>query len=210
MRNKVLLPLFYLPPIHWFVCFTDPNYEVEFEKWENFPKQTFRNRTEIYAANGKLKLTIPVQHTESKVYSEIKISYAESWQRIHWRSIKSAYKNAPYFEFYEEDFQEIYEEKPEKLWEFNLTILNKILKFLRVDKSYSFSQTYENTFPDLDLRNFFSAKNNSGMFFEEYYQVFCEKHGFISNLSILDLLFHLGPQSLNYLNQSRKKISLLL
>ena len=86
--NNVLLPVFYLPPVQWFAEFLDENNNVVFEEWENFPKQTYRNRTEIYGANGKLALIIPTRHTGSRLYKETEISYAENWQNYTGSQLK--------------------------------------------------------------------------------------------------------------------------
>ena len=133
--NNILLPIFYLPPVQWFAEYLDENNDVVFEEWENFPKQTYRNRTEIYGANGKLALIIPTRHTGNRLYKETEISYAESWQKLHWKSIKTAYQSSPYFEFYEHQLEDIYSVQPESLMEFNLRALNIILKILKTDKS---------------------------------------------------------------------------
>ena len=103
----MLLPIFYLPPIYWFSKFLNED-QISLEQWENFPKQTYRNRTNIYGANGKLSLVIPIKHTGKRQMKDIEISYAENWQKIHWKSIKTAYQSSPYFEFYEDKLGEIY------------------------------------------------------------------------------------------------------
>lgn len=199
------MPLFYLPPITWFSKFLEKDTESVLEKFENFPKQTYRNRTNIYGANGKLTLVIPVNHTGSRLYKETAISYAENWQKQHWKSIRNAYQSSPYFEFYEDRFEKIYQKKEKFLFDFNLNALEILLKISKIDGRPKFSAKYESEPSALDLRKHFSAKTNSGEKFENYYQLFTEKYGFIENLSMCDLLFNLGPESLIYLkNQSIK------
>lgn len=194
-----LLPIFYLPPISWFSEFLDENHEVVLERFENFPKQTYRNRAIIYGANGKLPLIIPIHHNGKRVYQEIEISYAEDWQNLHWKSIKNAYQSSPYFEYYEDRLREIFEGKPKFLIDFNLKILEIIQKILKTEKSYSFSAEYIKTPEMLDFREKFSAKKESEIIFEEYYQTFSDKLGFTKDLSIIDLLCNLGPESITYI-----------
>lgn len=197
--NNVLLPVFYLPPVQWFAEFLNENNEIVLEEWENFPKQTYRNRTEIYGANGKLALIIPTKHTGNRLYKETEVSYAENWQKLHWKSIKTAYQSSPYFEFYESQLENIYSVQPEKLMEFNLRALNIILKLIKTDKSFTFTSGYEAVPESNNLRDSFSAKKTAETDSKEYYQVFSDKLGYIPNLSILDLLCNLGPESAAYL-----------
>ncbi|WP_407480942.1 WbqC family protein [Elizabethkingia meningoseptica] len=197
--NNVLLPVFYLPPVQWFAEFLNENNEIVLEEWENFPKQTYRNRTEIYGANGKLALIIPTKHTGNRLYKETEVSYAENWQKLHWKSIKTAYQSSPYFEFYESQLEDVYSVQPEKLMEFNLRALNIILKLIKAEKSFTFTSGYEAKPECNDLRDSFSAKKTVGIDSKEYYQVFSDKLGYIPNLSVLDLLCNLGPESAAYL-----------
>lgn len=197
--NNVLLPVFYLPPVQWFAEFMDENNNVVFEEWENFPKQTYRNRTEIYGANGKLALIIPTKHTGSRLYKETEISYAENWQKLHWKSIKTAYQSSPYFEFYEHQLEDIYSVQTENLMEFNFRALNIILKILKTEKKFASTSAYEREPEATDFRDSFSAKKDTESASKEYYQVFSDKLGYIPNLSIVDLLCNLGPESATYL-----------
>ncbi|MGS0747418.1 WbqC family protein [Halpernia sp. GG3] len=194
-----LLPLFYLPPISWFSKFLEKDSNLVLEQFENFPKQTYRNRTNIYGANGKLTLVIPINHTGNRLYKDTEISYTENWQKQHWKSIKNAYQSSPYFEFYEDRFGQIYE-KPEKfLFDFNLKALEILIKISKIETKFAFTEKYQREPSASDLRNNFSAKSKHDKKFENYYQIFTEKYGFIENLSMCDLLFNLGPESLIYL-----------
>jgi len=121
MKNKLLLPLFYLAPVSWFSVFLNEDNEIFLEQYENFPKQTYRNRAAIYGANGKLPLIIPINHNGKREMKDIEISFAEDWQKLHWKSIKTAYQSTPYFEFYEDRLKGIYDEKISSLAEFNLS-----------------------------------------------------------------------------------------
>lgn len=197
--KEVLLPVFYLPPISWFSVFADENKEVLFEKFENFPKQTYRNRANIYGANGKLSLIIPIHHNGKRELKDIEISYAEKWQKLHWKSIKTAYQSSPYFEFYEDYLSDIYKMEEKYLLDFNIKVLEIVKKILKLDKSYSFTDEYLHAPNQMDFRNKFSAKEESPLEMIEYYQPFSDKLGFINDLSILDLLCNKGTESLNYL-----------
>lgn len=197
--KKVLLPIFYLPPISWFSVFLNEENEVDFEQFENFPKQTYRNRASIYGANGKLALIIPIKHTGKREIKDIEVSFAEDWQKLHWKSIKTAYQSTPYFEYYEDKLKKIYAEQIISLKEFNLKALGIILDILKTEKKYELTNEYFKNPEAEDYREKFSAKSESKSEFEEYYQSFSDKNGFIKDLSILDLLCNIGPESLTYI-----------
>lgn len=199
MNNKILLPIFYLPPISWFSVFLDSQNEITFEQFENFPKQTYRNRTVIYGANGKLALIIPVKHTGKREFKETLISYAEDWQKLHWKSIKTAYQSTPYFEYYEDKLKVIFEEKVDSLLDFNLKALRVVLGILKTEKDFSLSQEYFKNPESQDFRETFSAKSETETVFPEYFQSFSDKYGFLKDLSILDLICNIGPESLTYI-----------
>ena len=197
--KKVLLPIFYLPPVSWFSVFLNEENDVAFEQFENFPKQTYRNRASIYGANGKLALIIPIKHTGKREIKDIEVSFAEDWQKLHWKSIKTAYQSTPYFEYYEDKLKKIYAEQITSLKEFNLKALGIILDILKTEKKYDLTNEYFKNPEAEDYREKFSAKSESTSEFEEYYQSFSDKNGFIKDLSILDLLCNIGPESLTYI-----------
>ncbi len=194
-----LLDLQYLPNILWFRNFL--KYEtVWIEREENFVKSTYRNRLEIAGAGGKQALSIPLLggRDHHQLYKDTIISYQYDWQSNHWQSIKSAYGSAPYFDFYAEKFQKFYEIKAERLFDYNLEGLNAICSMLKLKKSFELTVTYEKT--SLDKTDLRSTRNT--LYPREpprYYQVFEERNGFIPNLSIVDLIFHIGPAALDYL-----------
>lgn len=202
---KVLLPLFYLPPISWFSVFLQHDAEVTLEQFENFPKQTYRNRTVIYGANGKLALIIPVLHNGKKTINEIEVSQRENWQKLHWKSIKNAYQSSPYFEFYEDQLAQIFTFETQSLCQFNFNALQIIQKILKTEKAYSLNEEFTKTPAEVDFRNKFSAKKESEFEMEEYYQTFSDKLGFEKDLSILDLICNKGPESLTYLRNVQSK-----
>lgn len=196
---KVLLPIFYLPPISWFSQFLNENHEVELEQFENLPKQTYRNRANIFGANGKLSLIIPIHHDGKRTMKDIQISYAENWQKLHWKSIKTAYQSSPYFEFYEDKFLKIFEKEDKFLMDFNLKALEIIQQILKTEKAYSLNDEYIKNPEAEDFRNFFSAKSDNEIAMEDYYQTFSDKLGFIKDLSVLDLICNKGPESVTYI-----------
>ncbi len=207
VEKTILLSTSYLGQISYFAILVQQN-SVLIEKFENYQKQSFRNRCEIYSANGELSLTIPVQkpHFQRVLTSEIKIDYATLWQKIHWKAIESAYRNAPFFEFYVDDLLPFFRKKYTFLLDLNFDLQNLILeKWLEVDaRNISFTSFFESKkTEDIDFRDIFHPKKPLSLTFEPYKQVFGEKFGFISNLSILDLIFHLGPESLEYLSQKK-------
>ena len=196
---KILLPIFYLPPVSWFAVFLKEENEIVLEQYENFPKQTYRNRTNIYGANGRLSLIIPINHSGERVMKEIKVSHRENWQKLHWKSIKTAYQSSPYFEFYEDKLQKIFEFESDSLIQFNLNALKIVLDILKTEKAYSLNIEYVKIPLEENYREKFSAKKETEFEMEEYYQTFCDKLGFEKDLSILDLICNKGPETLTYL-----------
>ena len=142
-------------------------------------KQTFRNRTEIYGANGKLKLTVPIHHTHGGVKSldkEVCIAYDMDWQKQHWKSICAAYRSAPYFEFYEADLKSFYQEKKVLLFDFNLSLLTQIMALL--DLSFSYEIVGWNPDKQKRMDHLILAKSQEAENFDTYTQVFGTKFGF--------------------------------
>lgn len=199
MKHK-LLPVFYLPPVRWFAEFLSDDAVIALEVSENLPKQTFRTRANIYGANGKLSLIIPVHHNGKRAMRDIEISFAEKWHNLHWKSIKNAYQSSPYFEFYEDRLAEIYTGKEKFLVDFNLKALQIIQQILKTDESFTLNTEYAEKPEAEDLRNSFSAKKETGQTLEQYYQTFSDRMGFLPNLSVLDLICNKGPESLTYIH----------
>lgn len=174
------------------------------ENEDNYQKQTYRNRMNIYGANGKLTLNIPVKHLHipgvkmHQKYKEVKIEKEYKWQKQHWKSLQSAYKTSPFFEFYEDDLAPLYHKDFDFLIDFNYECLEVLKESLQLEivnqKTLEFVKSPDDM---IDRRNLINAKKD--ILIQEYTQVFQEKHGFISNLCILDLMFNEGPNTLNYL-----------
>ncbi|AZA75343.1 WbqC family protein [Chryseobacterium indoltheticum] len=203
MQN-ILLPVFYLPPISWFSEFLNPENEVVFEQFETFPKQTFRNRTNIYGANGKLSLIIPINHNGSREFKNTEMSYREDWQKLHWKSIKTAYQSSPYFEYYEDKLIKLFENKEKFLLDFNIKSIKIILDILKTEKAYSLNKEYIKNPEEVNFREKFSAKTPSEYEMDEYYQTFSDKMGFLNDLSIVDLICNKGPESMTYIKHIKK------
>ncbi|WP_299781870.1 WbqC family protein [uncultured Formosa sp.] len=201
MSLNTLLHPTYFPNIAHMAAIAKSNV-VTFEMDDNFAKQTYRTRTYIYAANGKLLLNIPVIYTQKnrQKYRDVKISNTENWQSVHWKSLLSAYKTSPFFEYYEDDLRPLFETEAEYILDFNLKCFETISECLQLEKSIrkteEFKHEVDNT---LDLRNLVNPKSAVNFQNNKYTQVFDNKHGFINNLSVLDLLFNEGPNALDYL-----------
>lgn len=200
--ETVLLPIFYLPPISWFSIYENPEKVIELEQWEHFPKQTYRNRTHILGANGTLVLSIPKRNSgQRKPIKEVEIAYNEDWRSLHWKSIKIAYQTSPYFEFYEDQLEQIYKYKGRFLIDFNLRALEIIKKIIKSETAHFLNNSYQKAFLGSDYRDLFSAKKESDFMMEEYYQSFTDKFGFTKDLSIIDLICNKGPETATYLKK---------
>ena len=198
--NIVIHPT-YFPNIANFVAMVQAK-DVKFEMDDNFLKQTYRNRTYIYGANGKLALNIPVIHTQKnrQKYRDVKIFNEEKWQSLHWKSLLSAYRTSPFFEYYEDELNPLFTKKSEYILDLNLKCFSVICDCLQLELNTSKTKIYQNTVEDaIDFRYLVDVKKEQTQNLDTYPQVFDNKYGFIPNLSILDLLFNEGPNALNYL-----------
>lgn len=197
-EKPVLLPTSYLPPVHYFMLMAAAP-EVLIEKHETYPKRTFRNRCEIYSANGRLALTIPVTKVDGNHtrVDRVAISGQYDWQTLHWRAIRMAYTNTPFFLFYKDDIELFYQRKFDNLFSLNFQLLKEVVSLIGLEVKILVTDTFEKDPEDKeDYRYFLSPKFDISSFkFKPYYQAFAEKHGFIPGLSILDLLFNMGPET---------------
>jgi len=179
------------------------------EACEHYIKQTWRNRCVIGTANGSMTLSLPVEGNAEKTnIRDIHLSDHGNWQHLHWNSIESAYNSSPFFEYYADDLRPFFEKKPNFLFDFNEEIREKMCELLEIETTSEKTTVYypEREIPNgwVDLRNIIHPKKNwavnDPMFVPEpYYQVFDRKFGFQPNLSILDLLFNMGPEAILYL-----------
>ncbi|GAA4238924.1 WbqC family protein [Postechiella marina] len=191
----------YFSSIATFVAIAQAN-EVTFEVDDNFLKQTYRNRAYIYGANGKLTLNIPVIYSQKnrQKYRDVKIFNEEKWQILHWKSLLSAYKTSPFFEYYEDELHPLFHQKANYILDFNFKCFEVLSNCLQLEINSKKTETYYKTVDTkTDYRYLVQAKKEQAQNFEPYTQVFGNKHGYIDNLSILDLLFNEGPNALNYL-----------
>ncbi|MBR7168395.1 MAG: WbqC family protein [Bacteroidales bacterium] len=194
----------YFPPVSYVAALLQSN-SIVVEQYETFPKQTYRNRTVIATANGLLSLTVPVvrtngNHTYTK---DMAICYNENWPLKHWRAIESAYNASPYFLYYKDELELILNKKHSTLIDLNMDIIAFVFKKLKTKKEVLLSDDYVSIITERtkDYRNVFSPKNKETIQLPPYDQVFTDRFGFQSDISILDLLFNLGPDSLGYLKE---------
>ena len=205
-RRIPLLDLHYFPSIEYFVLLS--NYEkVQVEAHENYEKQSYRNRCYILGSNKIQALTVPVLNGNSKVIvKDIKIDYSQKWLNIHWRSIASAYGKSPFFMFYGDYFEKIIYKKYEFLYDLNFELLLLLIKFLGLKTRIETTSVYQKDVGTefLDLRSTIHPKTDfkeNGFFTPyRYNQIFGRE--FVNNLSILDLLFCEGRNTLEVLRKS--------
>jgi hypothetical protein len=184
--------------------------EIWIEQHCHYTKQTYRNRCKIATANGIMVLSIPTIKpiTEKCKTKDIRIDNSQHWQQIHWRAFESGYNSSPFFEYYKDDFAPFYTKKFDFLVDYTLALQTLVLKLLEVECSVSLTKTYSIYLDFIDNRELVSAKkelDDTHFVVEPYYQVFESKFGFISNLSILDLLFNMGNESILVLQKSAIK-----
>ena len=189
----------YLPPLiyYWHIV----NSNVIFNLSTKYQKQTTRNRCMIMSANGPQKLIIPVRHSkkENEILHDhnVKIDNTQNWKVKHWKSIQNAYRSSPFFEFYEEGFFKVFFNNEKLLYSFNMNIISHINNILGVQKNIEISnRKISHEKYDKKLMN---IKKYLCYNVPPYNQVFMSKFKFIPNLSILDLIFNMGPKSINYL-----------
>jgi hypothetical protein len=191
-----LFPLYYAGNIAYYQALASAP-EITFEVKEHFVKQSYRSRMEIMSPTGLHKLSIPVlKNRTSKSMDQLNISYSEDWQKNHWKGLEAAYRRSPYFEYYEHHFHSFYKEKTERLVDYNLRFHETICALLKINLSHSLSSEY---LAKKDVEHDFR-----GIRFElkqptKYIQVFADRQAFLPNMSILDALFNLGPQTANLL-----------
>lgn len=193
--NAILLSSSYLGPVEWYAAFL--SHDATIERYEHYVKQTWRNRARIAGPNGVQDLVIPVHARNHTPMHEVTINYTEAWQRQHWQSIRSAYGNSPFFDFYADHFSPFYEKRNwEKLLDYNTELLALTLRLLKQKQEIVFTNEFiASPTGAIDLRSLISPKENSSFAPKRYLQVFEERHGFIPNLSIIDLLCCTGPDS---------------
>ncbi len=192
----------YFPSISHFVAIAKAD-AVTFETEDNFQKQTNRSRMYIYSPNGLQLLNVPVKHSRQKHQriKEVQIENDFDWQKQHFKSLEAAYRTSPFFEYFEDDIRTIFEKKHTFLMDLNLETMSVISKCLKLEFDYEETSEY---FHDIsnkqDFRKLINGKKDASVF-ESYTQVFGDKHGYLNNLSVLDLLFNEGRYALEYLRK---------
>ena len=182
----MLLPCCYLAPVSHFSAYYR-NDEVRYEVCDHFTKQTLRNRCRIDSPSGPLALSIPIVKTEGKtMMRDVRISDHGNWRHQHWIALESSYRQSPFFEYYADEFAPFYEKKWDFLADFNEELMMLVASLLDICKPVTRTTSYEGDafaqLPAFEVR--------------PYYQMFASKHGFLPNLSIVDLLFNQGPEGL--------------
>ncbi len=205
-KSKVLIDLQYLPCTRFFSTLLQFD-EIVLESHEHYVKQSYRNRCYILGANKVEMLIVPVVDGNKKILvKDIQIDYQQKWPEIHWRTIKAAYGKSPFFEFFGDYFQQALQKKPQFLWDMNYELLTICLKLLQIDKTISLTETYEKE-PEsgvFDARGLINPKKDSETIIHYQPIAYQQNFGseFVPNLSIIDLLFCRGNQSLGILKKS--------
>lgn len=184
------------------------------EQHDHYVKQTYRNRCRIQTESGMMDLSIPVEKFADKTKTkDICISYGQEWRRLHLRAMETSYNSTPFFEYYKDDIHAIYEKKEKYLFDFNMRLMEFTLDALGIQREILTTEAYfEGEAGIEDARELFHPKRetlnkeNATLDSKPYYQMFAEKFGFTDGLSIIDLLFNLGPESILYLKERSKTI----
>lgn len=206
--QAVYLSTAYLGPVQQY-CKMYQFSDVYIETQENYLKQTYRNRCTIAGANGPLSLSVPIvkPDTPKCLTRDIRISDHGNWRHLHWHAILSAYNMSPFFEYYEEDFAPLYEKKYDFLLDFNEALRQIICRLLDIQPRIQYTETYRPAVAN-DFRESIRPRQplpDPSFSPRPYYQVFKEKYGFLPNLSIVDLLFNMGPEGIVVLRDSIKE-----
>lgn len=203
----LILPSAYLPPVQYFVHLYARGGCVV-EQHEHYVKQTYRNRCMIDSPNGTLALTIPVEKGNGGkcLMKDVRISDHGNWRHLHWQALVASYYNSPFFEYYEDDFRPFYEKKWDYLIDFNDAIMQKCCELIDIQPLLRRSDFYVKIDGGIDYRALLNPKipfeTDNQFSPKQYYQVFQQKQGFKPNLSIADLIFNMGPESVLVLQSS--------
>jgi hypothetical protein len=201
MEQKILVSTAYLPPVEYFSLVSHAG-EVYLEKQENYLKQTYRNRCYILSAHGPQLLSVPVYlgSVHKTPIKDIRIDYSKRWQQVHLRAMTASYNASPYFEFYFENIEKIISKNHEFLFDLNIELLESVLEMLKIKITISPTPDFKPVGnPENDFRYKISPKVKSHFIYKEYYQVFEPDNRFVPGLSIIDLVFNLGPEASNFL-----------
>ena len=213
---KALLSTTYFGPVQWYQKLYRYE-EVEIEQWESFQKQTYRNRCLIATTQGVQALTVPMERNSqlsalnSQLIKDVRISDHGNWRHLHWNALVSAYGESPFFEYYQDDIRPFFEKRWDYLLDFNEAIREKMCELLDIQPKVSYSLEFREVANSQlstlnsqlkDYRERIRPKHpmaDPDFEAKPYYQVYQQKHGFLVNLSVLDLLFNMGPEGIFYL-----------
>ena len=217
--KELLLSTTYFGPVQWYQKLHRAEY-VQMEQWESFQKQTYRNRCLIATTQGVQALTVPIERftvhstgsgtpavatgkTEHTYIKDIRISDHGNWRHLHWNALQSAYGESPFFEYYQDDIRPFFEKRWDYLLDFNEAIREKMCELLDIQPKVSSTINYkQSTINEIDFRSAINPKHplpDPDFEPKPYYQVYQQKHGFLPNLSILDLLFNTGDEAPKYI-----------
>jgi hypothetical protein len=210
MSNSVIIAPAYFGNIQHFSILANAD-DILVDVHEHFVKQSYRTRCSIYGANGKLSLYLPMEkRSERTPLKDVKISYAENWQRLHWKSLETAYRSTPFFEYYEDDIIPFFEgQHYQFVVDLNEAVQQVLCELLELTPTFSNTEFYQKEHPGrIDYRAEIHPKHEDYIH-PEYPQIFADRHGYIPNLSVLDLLFNLGSEAASYLRKLSLPISKL-
>lgn len=199
--KKIIIDCQYLAPISYYALCMHAK-EVHIESHEYFVKSSNRNRSYIAGPNGIQMLSIPIHHGKShkQLMRDVITSPVEQWQKSHWQSICSAYRRSPYFEFYEDALFPYYHQKIESLFEFNMALFHKISDLLKLQIDIHFTGMYKAEYSELLDYRYLYKEVKYEPDIPEYSQVFSDRHEFLNDMSIIDLMFNLGPDAKTYIS----------
>ncbi len=201
---SLFIPTYFAPISQYAAIYKSKT--IVFEVEDNYQKQTYRNRCYIYGANGKLALNIPVKHQTKEGRKKTKDTLIENdfpWQQQHFKSLQSAYRSSPFFEFFEEDLLKIFNKQYTFLQDLNIDTHLFVTDALQIEETFIKTNHYELTPKEIDFRALAIAKKGIEIEMDTYIQMFDDKYGFIPNLSILDLLFMEGPNTISFLETTK-------
>ena len=196
-ENNSITPIFpslAFPNLEYFNSLTKFE-SISIEGFETFPKQTYRNRFYILSANGELVISVPIVKEKDfrALTNQVRISYHDKWNLKAWRAIESAYGKSPYFEYFEQEIRTFFFNEYEKLIDFNTEVLSYFLKRWKIETTINSNSQYIKLVDEnLDFRVRFEISKMKEFNSKPYYQCFCDKYGYVKNLSCLDLLFNQG------------------
>lgn len=213
----MILNTTYFGPVSWYRHIARAMKPVFIDTQERFVKQTNRSRCRIATANGVQTLSVPLTYNNGDIITDVRISDHNNWRHLHWQALSSAYGSSPFFEYYADDLRPFFEEKWEFLYDYNRDITLKMCELIGINAdiqpkdllpsdeekarcSHANHPAVSGNETVMNANKQFIVNANAPSQ-REYYQVFKHRHGFIPDLSILDLLFNMGPEAILFLKK---------